>query len=76
MIKHLEIFLAYLLNNSDVLYDGTVVEQRKLVERIGNIKIEIFPGDHDPPHFHVRYPDNKINARFSLNEVWNNLRTE
>tara|TARA_B110000908_G_C10256603_1_gene455985 strand:- start:557 stop:901 length:345 start_codon:yes stop_codon:yes gene_type:complete len=39
---------------------------KELVERIRNIKVEIYSNDHNPPHFHVKSKDNSINAVFRL----------
>ncbi len=30
------------------------------------MKIEIYPNDHNPPHFHVKSNDQSINATFRL----------
>jgi hypothetical protein len=35
------------------------------VVKIGNIKIQIFADDHNPPHFHVKTPDGKALIRIS-----------
>lgn len=34
-----------------------LIEIRALVERLGAIKVEIYPNEHPPPHFHVRTPN-------------------
>lgn len=41
-----------------------LVEQRQLVARIHGLKIEIYPHEHPPPHFHVTGPD--IGVSFSI----------
>lgn len=33
---------------------------------IRNMKLEIFPNDHKPPHFHVKSNDKSIDAKFLL----------
>ncbi len=33
--------------------------------KIGNIKIQVFAGDHNPPHFHVVTPDEEVLVRLS-----------
>lgn len=39
---------------------GRPIEVRKLVGRIGSIKIEIYPKEHRPAHFHVSGPDLEV----------------
>ena len=41
-----------------------IIEQRRLVDEIRGLKIEIRPKEHPPPHFHVR--SEKINASFRI----------
>jgi len=35
------------------------------IVQIGNVKIQIFTGDHNPPHFHIVTPDNEAMVRIS-----------
>jgi len=35
--------------------DGTVVETKEQIARIGGVIIQVFSKEHAPPHFHVRY---------------------
>lgn len=45
--------------------DGPVlIEAKELIEKIDNLKIEIYSNEHPPPHFHVVAPS--VNAVFSL----------
>jgi hypothetical protein len=37
---------------------------RQLVERVRGLKIEIYPNEHPPPHFHVK--SKNINASFRI----------
>ncbi|MDD3447016.1 MAG: DUF4160 domain-containing protein [Zavarzinia sp.] len=30
------------------------------IVRIGNLKIQIFADDHNPPHFHIVTPDHEV----------------
>lgn len=46
--------------------DGCVYESRKLIERVEGMKIEIYPNDHNPPHFHVRGPG--VDAKLSIED--------
>ena len=41
-----------------------LVEIRQLVDRVDGLKIEIYPNEHPPPHFHVVTPN--INASFTI----------
>lgn len=34
--------------------------------QVRNMKLEIFPDDHQPAHFHVKSRDNSIDAKFLL----------
>ena len=47
--RNLKMVMAY----TKVTPDGRVVETRQLVDRMDNIKFEIYPKEHSPPHFHV-----------------------
>ena len=50
----LELQLRIALTQTVITDEGHVAEIRKLVNRIDNIKIEIYPNEHPPPHFHVK----------------------
>lgn len=41
-----------------------LLEIRQLVARINGIKIEVYPNEHPPPHFHVKSPN--IDASFCI----------
>lgn len=53
-LRILELNLRIALTYSVITQDGNVAEIRKLVDRIDNIKIEIYPNEHPPPHFHIK----------------------
>jgi hypothetical protein len=36
---------------------------------LSNCKIYIYPGDHNPPHFHIRGPDSRASTDFMTVEV-------
>lgn len=63
-LKTLKISLQYLINNTEVTANGTVLEKRVLVESIDNLKIEIYHNEHPPPHFHVKCE--KFNASLAV----------
>ncbi|WP_110749405.1 DUF4160 domain-containing protein [Phyllobacterium leguminum] len=35
------------------------------IVEIGNVKIQVFPDDHNPPHFHVVTPDSEAVFRIA-----------
>jgi hypothetical protein len=46
--------------------EDVIVERRELVDRIGGMKIEVYPNEHPPPHFHVRSP--VVSASFAIDD--------
>ncbi len=60
----IKLALQHCLRNTVVTEYGDVYEIKKLVDKINNLKIHIYPNDHNPPHFHV-LTDN-INASFNI----------
>lgn len=62
-LKFLEESLAYTINSTQY-YDGFVIEIRKRVDTIDNLKIEIYTNEHTPYHFHVKSAD--IDACFRI----------
>ncbi len=63
-----EIYLLRILNNTQVLPDGSVYEIKQLMGRINGVKIEMYSNDHNPPHFHVKTNCGRINATFKLDD--------
>lgn len=41
-------------------------ETRERLATLGNMQIIIYSNDHDPPHFHVKSKDRKIDAKFKI----------
>ena len=60
----IKLMLRNCLQNTIVNDNGEVYEIKKLVDKINNLKIHIYPNDHNPPHFHV-LTDN-IDASFNI----------
>ncbi len=58
--------LNQIIANTSVGPEGQILEIRALIHRLGNVRIEIYPNEHPPPHFHVRSPE--IDASFSIVE--------
>jgi len=61
-----EIHLNQFVASGAYFYEGRVADARQLVEKIGAIKIEIYPNEHTPPHFHIK--SNGINASFAIDD--------
>lgn len=43
-----------------------LLEIRQLVDRVNGLRIEIYPNEHPPPHFHVKSPN--VDASFSIDD--------
>ncbi len=66
-IEDFERSLAGLLGSGCYVWpDGRLVAAKQLVEKIGNLRIVIYPREHAPPHFHVRA--DKIDASFAIED--------
>lgn len=65
-LEQLSKILNSLMSMTIVHEDGRVYESRKLIDRVEGMKIEIYPNDHNPPHFHVRGPE--VDAKFSIED--------
>ncbi len=65
-MESIEFWLRRFINNTIVWPDGTVVEVKELVGQVRNIRIEMYPNDHNPPHFHVKTKCGTIDAKFKL----------
>ena len=71
LLKTLDDFAAWLeaiLHNPCNVWeeDGEefLIEIKQLVARVNGLKIEIYPNEHPPPHFHVKSPN--IDASFNI----------
>jgi len=51
--------LCLLFASCRVWPDGTVVETKQQIARIGGVIIKVFSKEHAPPHFHIRYSGKK-----------------
>ena len=67
-IDDFAIWLEAILHNPCSVWeeDGeiTLIEIKQLVERLNGLKIENYPNEHPPPHFHVKSPN--LNASFCI----------
>jgi hypothetical protein len=70
MEKILKDLLSYYLNLSDDLInkqiESTSFAGKERVETVNDLIIQIYSNDHNPPHFHVKSKDLKINAKFAI----------
>ena len=67
-MDNLEFYLNRYINRTVVWPDGTVLEIKEFLGNIRNLKIEMYPNDHNPPHFHVKTKCETINAKFKLED--------
>src|SRR6266850_5574879 len=59
--------LGHLLSsNLSVWHDGSLTHIRARVATVSGLQVQVFPLNHNPPHFHVRGPD--VDAKFSLDD--------
>ncbi len=63
-LEELAFILQKLFENNSVWTDGRLLTIRALVGYANGLKIEVYPNEHPPAHFHVRGGD--VNASFSI----------
>jgi hypothetical protein len=53
---------------SILIHDGepVLLQNKQLIERLDGLRIEIYPNEHPPPHFHVRSPE--VDASFVIED--------
>ncbi len=61
--------LARFFATCKVLDNGTVIETKQQVTRIGKVIIKIYPCEHMPPHFHVIHDNNEASYRIDNCEL-------
>lgn len=70
MEKILKDLLAYYLGLDDITLEKHIKEAnlatKERVKTINNLEVIIYSTDHNPPHFHVKSKDLRINAKFSI----------
>jgi len=44
--------------------ESFLIEIKQLVAKVNGLKIEVYPNEHPPPHFHVKSPN--VNASFDI----------
>jgi len=72
MEKILKNLLLFYLGLDDSQLDKHIKEAnlatKERVESINDLNIIIYSNDHNPPHFHVKSKDLKINAKFTIED--------
>jgi hypothetical protein len=58
--------LELYLDSTSVAPDGSVYLIKQRIASVGDLKVDIYPKDHDPPHFHVLSKQRNMNARFHI----------
>src|SRR5690606_6584249 len=46
--------------------ESILLQGKQQVERLAGLRIEIYPDEHPPPHFHVRSP--QVDASFAIED--------
>ena len=46
--------------------ESILLQGKQLVERLAGLRIEVYPDEHPPPHFHVKSPE--VNASFAIED--------
>jgi hypothetical protein len=64
--RNLADLLELHLDTTQVLPDGTVYKIKRFIASTGDLRIVIYPKDHNPQHFHVISKQKNIDARFDI----------
>ncbi|REG91120.1 DUF4160 domain-containing protein [Flavobacterium aquicola] len=59
-----EIIAFYFSKESIESYVG--YETRERIGTVNGMQVIIYSNDHNPPHFHVKTNDNRVNAKFKI----------
>jgi hypothetical protein len=54
------------LDSTQILPDGRVYKIKRFIASTGDLRVEVYPKDHYPAHFHVISDQRGINARFDI----------
>ncbi len=73
-MRTLEELLEQWIDTTAIWTDGRVYKIKGLVDSINDLQINVWPDDHNPPHFHVKSTQRNINATFFLDTL--ELRTD
>jgi hypothetical protein len=58
--------LGIYMSSTQISPDGEILLTKRQVAAFGDLKVEVYPKDHEPPHFHVRSAQRDFEARFSV----------
>ncbi len=62
----LQTYFGYEDSVIDELLINPDLKKKERVEKINDLEVIIYTNDHNPPHFHVKTKDNKIDAKFLI----------
>jgi hypothetical protein len=69
-IEELALWLEAILHGPCSIFlregESILLQGKQLVERLAGLRIEIYPNEHPPPHFHVKSPG--VNASFVIED--------
>jgi uncharacterized protein DUF4160 len=54
------------LDSTSIAPDGSVYLIKQRIANVRDLEINIYPKDHEPPHFHVRSRQRNMDARFHI----------
>lgn len=54
------------LNSTKISNDGQIYKVKHYIASVGDLRIEVYPKDHFPPHFHVISKQRGLNVRIDL----------
>lgn len=57
------------IDSTQVLPDGRIYKIKRFIAATGDLRIEVYPKDHQPSHFHVISKQRDIDARFDINTL-------
>lgn len=66
IVEVLRTYLSYDDNVIQYLLDNPDFIDKERIKTIDNLEVIIYPNDHNPPHFHVKSKDLKIDAKFFI----------
>jgi len=67
--RTLDELLEDYIDRTKIWSDGRVYFIKEYVGRARDLKFHVWPGDHNPPHFHVLSTQRNINAKFHLHTL-------
>jgi len=66
LTHNLQIYFGYEESVIDELLINPDLVKKERVAKINDLEIIIFTNDHNPPHFHVKSKNKKIDAKFLI----------